>query len=71
MIVRKEDNFRIYVEDDNKNSISSGNILKDELIYLTIHVELGPNEYTDFTLNLTGKELKSLTSMLNEVVEFL
>ena len=68
MIVRKEDSFKISVE-DGKCCINTGTISKDETIWLSVRLPIKKDVY--FTMDLGREELISFSKMLNEVVKFL
>lgn len=75
-ISKKEEDFRIYVEDDNSNYISSSNVLYSESFVdkrIVFKVSLSKEKTSPIVFNLqaTREEIKSLTAMLNEVVKYL
>ena len=71
-ISQKKEDFKIYVEDNNGNYISSDYINKSESSLTTIipfSIKLNCRE--KFTLHLDREELKIIIELLNETVKYL
>jgi hypothetical protein len=71
-ISKKEEDFRIYVENDNKQFISSSEVLRGERsIDKRIFFKVDLGEKVKWNMELTREEIKSLSELFIEVVKYL
>lgn len=71
-ISKKEEDFRIYVENDNNQYISSHEVLAAEKnLNKRITFKVMLNDDFHWTINLTRKEMKALAELTNEVCKYL
>lgn len=72
MISRKKEDFRIYVEDDDKNWLKTNYILEseenvDKYIDIKINLRCRPS----WDLRLTREEIKVFQSLFQETIKYL
>ena len=78
MIAKRKEDYRIYVEDNNKNYLSTDFIIKsterlDKCIDVTFSLKNEQKSLQDkeFTLHLSIEEIVAMTNLLNECVKLL
>ena len=71
-ISKKEEDFRIYVENDKNQYIGSGDVLDAEKSSSKrIYFRVVLSEELKWTINLTREEMKALAELTNEVCKYL
>jgi hypothetical protein len=71
-IAERQEDFRIYVENDKDQYISSRDVLSSEKSTdkrIPFRIKLG--EKWNLSCEMTREEIKSLTELLNEVIKYL
>ena len=71
-ITKKEEDFKIYVENEKKNYISSSNVLEcEKSIYKKIYFTIKLDDKTQWEVALTREEIKSLAELTYEAAKYL